>query len=85
MVNIGAIDKWVVRKGIKAGRNDKGQFIKRKSLVRAIARKIYLYGVKPSNYFSDALNVGLRTLPRKMAKAYVQDSAAFIRTVTKEM
>jgi hypothetical protein len=85
MVNIGAIDKWVVRKGIKAGRNDKGQFIKRKSLVRAIARKIYLYGVKPSNYFSDALNVGLRTLPRKMAKAYVQDAAAFIQTVTKEM
>ena len=83
--NIGAIDKWVVRKGIQAARNDKGQFVKRKSLVFLIARKIYLYGVKPSNYFSDALKVGLRTLPKKMAKAYVQDSAAFIQTVTKEM
>ena len=40
----GAIDKWVVRKGLKAARNEKGQFIKRKSLVFLIARSIKLYG-----------------------------------------
>ena len=84
-VNFGAIDKWVVRKGIKAGRDERGRFIKRQSLVRAIARKIYLYGIKPSNFFSDALNETLRTLPKKMAKAYVLDAKEFIRTVTKEM
>jgi len=79
------IDKWVVRKGLKAARNEKGQFIKRKSLVYLIARNIKLYGIKPSNFFSDALAEGMRTLPRKFAKAYAQDSAAFIQTVTKEM
>ena len=83
--NIGAIDKWVVRKGLKSARDSQGKFIKRKSLVFLIARKIYLYGVKPSNFFSDALNVGLRTLPKKFAKAYAKDAAEFIRTVTKEM
>lgn len=83
--NIGAIDKWVVRKGLKAARNEKGQFVSRKSLVGAIARSIYLYGIKPSNFFTDALNEGLRTMPRKFAKAYAQDAAEFIRTVTKEM
>lgn len=85
MVNIGAIDKWVVRKGIAAGRNDKGQFVSRKSLVRAIARKIYLYGVSPSNFFSDALNEGMRTFPNKVAKAYIKDAQEFLRQVTKEM
>tara|TARA_R110000764_G_scaffold15522_3_gene43913 strand:+ start:66 stop:590 length:525 start_codon:yes stop_codon:yes gene_type:complete len=85
MVNIGAIDKWVVRKGLAAGRNDKGQFVSRKSLVRAIARKIYLYGVAPSNFFSDALSEGMRTFPKKIAKAYIKDAQEFIRSVTKEM
>jgi len=79
------IDKWVVRKGLSGARNDKGQFIKRKSLVFLIARSIKLYGVKPSNFFSDALNEGMRTLPKNVAKAYVKDAAAFIQTVTKEM
>jgi len=83
--NIGAIDKWVVRKGLKSARDSQGRFIKRKTLVFFIAKKIYLYGIKPSNFFTDALNEGLRTLPRKFAKAYAQDAAAFIRTVTKEM
>lgn len=81
----GVIDKWVVRKGLSGARNNKGQFIKRKSLVFLIARSIKLYGVKPSNFFSDALNEGMRTLPKNVAKAYVKDAAAFIQTVTKEM
>jgi len=85
IANIGAIDKWVVRKGIQAARNNKGQFVKRKSLVIAIATKIKLYGQKPSNFFSDALSEGMRTLPKNVAKAYVKDAAAFIQTVTKEM
>lgn len=79
------IDKWVVRKGLSGARNNKGQFIKRKSLVFLIARSIKLYGVKPSNFFSDALSEGMRTLPKNVAKAYVKDAAAFIQTVTKEM
>ena len=56
------IDKWVVRKGLKSVRDSKGKFIKRKSIVFAIARSIKLYGIKPSNFFSDAFNVAYREL-----------------------
>ena len=81
----GVIDKWVVRKGLSGARDDKGRFIKRKSLVYLIARAIKLYGVKPSNFFTDALNQGLKTLPKKFADAYAKDAEDFILTVTKEM
>ena len=81
----GVIDKWVVRKGLSAARDAKGRFIKRKSLVFLIARGIKLYGVKPSNFFTDALNQGLKTMPKKFADAYAKDAEEFILTVTKEM
>ena len=80
-----AIDKWVVRKGLKAARNDKGQFIKRKSLVFAIARSIKLYGIKPSNFFSDAINFRIQTLPKEFLKAYIKDAEEFINITTQEL
>ena len=79
------IDKWAVRKGIQGVRNEKGQFIKRKSLVFLIARNIKLYGVKPTNFFSDAINEELKHLPTNIARAYAQDAGKFIRTVTQQM
>lgn len=85
IANIGKIDKWVVRKGLTAARDAKGKFIKRKSLVIAIATNIKLYGQKPSNFFTDALNQNLSTLPKKFADAYAKDAEDFILTVTKEM
>ena len=81
----GVIDKWAVRKGIQGVRNKKGQFIKRKSLVFLIARNIKLFGVKPTNFFSDALNEELKHLPTNIARAYAQDAGKFIRTVTQQM
>jgi len=81
----GVIDKWVVRKGIKSARDERGRFIPRKSLVFLMARSIKLYGIKPTNFFSDAVNQGLKGLPREFARAYVLDAQEFIRTVTKEI
>lgn len=81
----GVIDKWVVRKGLKAARNKKGQFIKRKSLVFLIARSIKLYGVEPTHFFSDALNEGLNALPPQIARAYAKDAAKFLERVTQEI
>lgn len=85
IANLGKIDKWVVRKGLSGARDDKGRFIKRKSLVFAIATSIKLFGQKPSNFFTDALNQGIKTMPRKFADAYARDAEEFILTVTKEM
>lgn len=81
----GVIDKWVVRKGLKAARDSKGRFIKRKSLVFLIARSIKLYGIEPTHFFSDALNEGLNALPPQIARAYAKDAAKFIERVTQEI
>ncbi len=81
----GVIDKWAVRKGLSGTRDKKGRFIKRKSLVFLIARSIKLYGIKPTHFFSDALNEGLRDLPKEIARAYAKDAEKFIQRVTQEM
>ena len=81
----GVIDKWAVRKGIQGVRDKKGRFIPRKSLVFSIARNIKLYGVKPSNFFTDAFNVAYRDLPKDFIKAYAQDTQQFLKFVSKEI
>lgn len=45
-----AIDRWVITKGINGVRDKKGRFIKRKSLVFLISRKIYRFGIRPTNF-----------------------------------
>jgi len=79
------IDKWVVRKGLRAARDSKGRFIKRKTLVFLIAKSIKLYGVKPSNFFSDAFNIAYRDLPTQFIKAYANDAQKFLKFVSKEI
>ena len=81
----GVIDKWAVRKGLQGVRDEKGRFIKRKSLVFAIARSIKLYGVKPTNFFTDAFNVAYKDLPKEFIKAYANDTQQFLKFVSKEM
>tara|TARA_R110001583_G_scaffold35622_1_gene118315 strand:- start:630 stop:1166 length:537 start_codon:yes stop_codon:yes gene_type:complete len=79
------IDKWVVRKGLGAARDEQGRFIPRKSLVFAIAKSIKLYGIEPSNFFTDSLNKEIKNLPKEIARAYAQDAGKFIRTVTQNI
>lgn len=79
------IDKWVVRKGLQGARDDKGRFIPRKSMVFLIARNIKLYGVKPSNFFTDAFNLAYRDLPQKFIDAYAKDVTQFLKFVSKEI
>ena len=45
-----AVDRWVITKGIDGIRDEKGRFIKRKSLVFLISRKIYRFGIQPTNF-----------------------------------
>ncbi len=45
-----AIDRWVITRGINGIRDERGRFIPRKTLVFLIARKIYRFGIKPTNY-----------------------------------
>jgi len=69
----GAIDKWVVQKGIPAVRDKKGKFIKRKSLVYLMTRSIWNTGLKPTYFFEDAQQSQSRGIQTKFAKAYAKD------------
>jgi len=74
----GPIDKWVVVKGIKAARNKKGRFIKRKSLVYAITVNIYKYGIKGLSFYSTPLREELKDFKQNYAVSFKKD---FINTV----
>jgi hypothetical protein len=45
----------------------------------------HVYGVKPSNFFTDAFNVAYRDLPKDFIKAYAQDTQQFLKFVSKEI
>jgi len=69
----GAIDKWVVQKGIPAVRDEKGRFIKRKSLVFLMTRSIWNTGLRPTYFFEKAQQSQSRGIQTKFAKAYAKD------------
>lgn len=68
----GAIDKWVVKKGI-APRGAGGQFASRKSMVFLISRSIYRTGIRPSYFFTNAYDKTLKAYSPKLEKAVADD------------
>lgn len=69
----GAIDKWVIKKGLDNTRNNLGQFIPRKSMVFLISRSIYLTGLKPSLFFTTPFDFYTRQLEDKLEEALERD------------
>ena len=59
----GAIDKWVIQKGIEGTRDAQGRFTPRKSLVYLISNAIWHRGLKPTFFISDTLK---RLKPKAM-------------------
>ena len=76
----GILDKWVVKKGI-APRDKKGRFIKRKSLVFLIARKIKRDGIKSLSFFQKPLGLGLKQFGSKLLGNVKQDILDNLTTV----
>ena len=68
-----SLDKWIVRKGLKGIRDEKGRFIKRKSLQYLIARSIYTKGIKPSLFFTKPFNKAFSNLDKALQTAYSKD------------
>jgi|TARA_R100000742_G_C4217810_1_gene42419 hypothetical protein len=75
----GVLDKWVVRKGI-APRDEKGRFIKRKSLVFLIARKIKRDGIKSLSFFQKPLGLAFRQFGDKISEALGEDILDSLKT-----
>ncbi|QDP51700.1 MAG: hypothetical protein Unbinned92contig1003_13 [Prokaryotic dsDNA virus sp.] len=79
------LDKWVVKKGLKAARDEKGKFIKRKSLVFAIAKSIQLYGLEATQFFTSPFNKHYKKLPQDVINAYAKDVSKFLKFATKDL
>jgi len=61
---------WVVRKGLEGIRDDKGRFIKRKSLQYLIARSVYMKGIKPSLFFTKPFEKAFERLPQELQEKF---------------
>lgn len=72
MPPVRVFDKWMINKGI-APRNSKGQFQTRKSLAYAIARSIYMNGIKPSLFFTKPFEKEYKKLGDDLIEAYGLD------------
>lgn len=72
MPPVRVFDKWMIKKGI-APRNSKGQFQTRKSLSYAIARSIYMNGIKPSLFFTKPFEKEYKKLGDDLIEAYGLD------------
>ena len=73
MINTKAIDKWVIKKGLKGTRNAKGRFVTRKSLKIAIAIAIYRQGLEGTGFFSEALLMNMVSMREKVEEALAKD------------
>ena len=81
MPPIKALDKWIVKKGI-APRDEKGRLISRQSLKFAIARSIFINGIKPSLFFTKPFEKAYKNLPNELISAYGLDiTKIFIDTI----
>jgi len=77
-----SLDKWVLRKGIKGVRDEKGRFIKRDSLKYLIAKSIYEKGIKASLFFTKPFEKAFDNLPKELVEAYALDIDEFFEFTT---
>ena len=77
-----AFDRWAIRRGL-AGRNEKGQFTSRKSLTFALANHVFMYGIKPSLFFTKAFEKEFKSLPEELMNAYALDIERFMQSTLK--
>lgn len=73
-----AFDKWIVKKGIAP--RSKGKFLSRESIKFAIAKSVFLNGIKPSKFFTKAVDNGFERLPDDIIIAYGLDVEYFLKT-----
>jgi hypothetical protein len=77
------LDKWIVRKGI-APRDKKGKLMSRKGLQFAIARGIFMNGIKPSLFFTKPFEKAFKKLPDALVTKYGLDAEQLFDSIMKE-
>ena len=77
------LDKWIVRKGI-APRDKQGKLMSRKGLQFAIARGIFMNGIKPSLFFTKPFEKAFKKLPDVLVDKYGLDAQELFDSIMKE-
>ena len=85
------LDKWIVRKGL-APRNKDGKFTGRtinsvgfkKSIQFLIARKIFMFGIKPSLFFTKPFEKAYKNLPDELVEKYGLDALELFKHTIKQ-
>jgi len=78
-----AFDKWNIIRG-RAGRDEKGRFLTRKQLNFKTAAGVFLYGIKPTKFFTNPLEEEFANLPTELIEAYGLDIEKFMKLILKE-
>lgn len=71
-------NSWIVKRGI-APRNERGEFLSRRSLQFAIAKTVYKRGIRPTRFYTDAIESAMKRIPDQIAEAYALDLEFFIK------
>jgi hypothetical protein len=81
----GAIDKWVLRKGIQGVRGAGGQFVNRKLMVTSITNSINRTGTYETRFFRNAFDDQYKDFDNNIADKYGLDLETFLKFTLKEI
>jgi hypothetical protein len=80
----GAIDKWVVRKGIQGVRGAGGQFANRRMMVTSITNSINRTGTYETRFFRSAFDLEYKNFDNNIVEKYGLDLESFLKFTLKD-
>ena len=79
--NIGALEKWISRKGIKGRDKETGRFIKTKSLAMLFSKSIQRKGLAATSFFSKPMSVELANFDTEILNNFKADIITHFETI----
>ena len=79
--NIGALEKWISRKGIKGRDKETGRFIKTKSLAYLFSKSIQRKGLAATSFFSKPMSIELAKLDTELLNNFKTDIITHFETI----
>ena len=79
--NIGALEKWISRKGIKGRDKETGRFIKTKSLAMLFSKSIQRKGLAATSFFSKPMSIELAKLDTELLDNFKTDIITHFETI----
>ena len=78
------IDKWIVSKPLKAGRDERGRFVSRKSLAFLIQRSIFQRGLERTQFFSKPFTQQFNKQTETITNAFADDLELVLEQTLKD-